>query len=107
MFEKGIWGGKTQAIHWYDKVNNKYIWELYNLMEESNFLQYLDTNNLYGWALSQELPTNNFNWMSNGEKFAVENIAKLVKKNKYGYISKLMCITQRSCIIYTTRSLSW
>ena len=76
-------------------------------MEESNFLQYLDTNNLYGWALSQELPTINFNWMSNGEKFAVENIAKLVKKNKYGYISKLMWITQRSCIIYTTRSLSW
>ena len=32
---------------------------------------YLDTNNLYGWAMSQYLPTGNFKWMT------VEEISKI------------------------------
>ena len=27
------------------------------------YLQYLDANNLYGWAMSRDLPTENFKWM--------------------------------------------
>ena len=50
MFEKGIRGGITQAVHRYAKVNNKYIGDLYNPEEESSYLQYLDANNLYGWC---------------------------------------------------------
>ena len=57
MFEHGIQGGITQAIHGYSKVNNKYMGKQYDPEEESKFLQYLDTNNLYGWAMSQPLPT--------------------------------------------------
>ena len=26
-------------------------------------IQYLDTNNLYGWAMSQKLPVNDFKWI--------------------------------------------
>ena len=31
------------------------------------FLLYLDANNLYGWAMSQYLPTGNYRWLSDGE----------------------------------------
>jgi len=46
----------------------------FNLEEESKFIQYLDANNLHGWAMSQPLPVSNFKWMTKviwktGEKF--------------------------------------
>ena len=30
-------------------------------------LQYLDANNLYGWAMAQKLPVNGFKWVENNE----------------------------------------
>ena len=54
--------------------------DLYNPEEESSYLQYLDANNLYGWAMSQDLPTGNFKWGKNVEKFTAKKIANLVKK---------------------------
>ena len=35
----------------------------YNPEEASSFLQYLDANNLYGWVMSQPLPTERFKWV--------------------------------------------
>ena len=35
----------------------------HGLEEESSFLQYLDANNLYGWAMSQSFPTGGFKWV--------------------------------------------
>ena len=34
----------------------------YNKDKEESFLQYLDVNNLYGWAMSQKLPVSGFKW---------------------------------------------
>ena len=48
MVEKGIRGGIIQAVKHYARANNKYMKDLYNLEEESIYLQYLDANNLYG-----------------------------------------------------------
>ena len=36
-------------------------------MTPSKYIMYLDANNLYGWAMSQYLPTGNFKWMSDKE----------------------------------------
>ena len=37
--------------------------ESYDKNEESFYIQYLDANNSYGWAMSQKLPVNNFKWV--------------------------------------------
>ena len=55
MVEKGIWGGITQAVKRYARANNKYMKDLYNPNEKSIYLQYLDANNLYVWAMVQNL----------------------------------------------------
>ena len=64
MFECGIRGGIMQAVHRYATANNEYMEELYNPKELSSYLQYLDANSLYGWAMSQPLPTGGFRWVS-------------------------------------------
>ena len=50
MTEKGIRGGMCHAIHRCAKADNKCVKD-YNKDEEESFLQYLDTNNFYGFAI--------------------------------------------------------
>ena len=52
----------------------------------SSFLQYLDANNLYGWAMSQPLPTGGFKWVNDVSKFTPEEISKLAKRGSKGYL---------------------
>ena len=83
MFENGIRGGYSGVLgDRYVKANNKYVpldsTKLTTRSEDtndkldkldkstkryqSNYLTYLDANNLYGWTMSQELPTGDFKW---------------------------------------------
>ena len=41
----------------------------YDKNKESSYIQYWDANNLYGWAISQGLPVNNFEWMKDTSQF--------------------------------------
>ena len=67
MVEKGVRGGVSSIMHRYSKANNKYMGEDYNPTEPSKYLQYLDANNLYGWAMSRPLPIEGFKWMAEDE----------------------------------------
>ena len=66
MVKEGIRDGICHSIHQYAKANNKYM-KNYNNNEESSYIQYLDANNLYGWAMSKKLPVNGFKWIENNE----------------------------------------
>ena len=68
MVEKGTRGEICQAIHRYAKVNNKYM-KNYDKNNESSNIEYLDANNLYGWAMSQKLPVNSFKWAEKLSRF--------------------------------------
>ena len=46
----------------------------FNPDKPSTFIQYLNANNLYGWAMSQSLPTHGFKWMKNLTKDKVMDI---------------------------------
>ena len=49
----------------------------YDPGKESTFIQYLDANNLYGWAMSQNLPTHGFRWMKN---ITMEKVDEIMDK---------------------------
>ena len=63
MFEWGIRGGITQAVRKYASANNQYMGDKFNPNEDTTYLQYLDANNLYGWAMSQPLPAGGSKWV--------------------------------------------
>ena len=63
FIEKGLRGGISYIANRYGKGNNKYM-KNYDKKQPSKYIMYLDANNLYGWAMSQALPTGNFKWLS-------------------------------------------
>ena len=63
IIEKGIKGRICQATHRYAKANNKYT-KNYNKNIDSSYIEYLDANNLYGWAMPQKLPVKGFKWVN-------------------------------------------
>ena len=68
MVEKDIRGAICHSIYWYAKDNNKYKKD-YDKNKELSYLQYLDVNNLYGWAMLQKLPVNNFQRIEESSQF--------------------------------------
>ena len=82
MFERGIRGGITLAVRKYASANNKYMGDKFNPNEDTTYLQYLDANNLYGWAMSQPLPTGGFKWVD----INPNEISELATRTDKGYL---------------------
>ena len=83
MVEKGMIGGICHSIYRYAKANNKYMKD-YDKNKESSYLQYWDVNNLYGWAISQKLPVNNFEWIKDIFQFNEDFIENNTEESDEG-----------------------
>ena len=84
FIEKGMRGGVSYIANRYGKANNKYMKE-YDEKAPSKYIMYLDANNLYGWAMSEYLPTGGFKW-STEEKINNINLAEYKNDSKQGLI---------------------
>ena len=84
FIEKGMRGGISYIANRYGKANNKYMKE-YDEKASSKYIMYLDANNLYGWAMSQYLPTGNFRWMTE-KQISKLNVARYNENSEKGLI---------------------
>ena len=61
--ESGLRGGvSTCGGLRYAKANNPYLKD-YDEQKPNSYIMYMDMNNLYGWSMSQPLPTGGFEWV--------------------------------------------
>ena len=84
FIEKGMRGGTSYIANRFGEANNKYM-KTYNENSPSKYIMYLDANNLYGWAMSQYLPTGNFKWLSQ-KRIKKTNLGKYTENSDKGLI---------------------
>ena len=84
FIEKGLRGGISYIANRHGEANNKYM-SGYDSSKPSKYIMYLDANNLYGWAMSQCLPTGGFRWMTQKQIDKV-NLAACTEDRKKGII---------------------
>ena len=84
FIEKGLRGGISYIANRYGKANNKYM-KKYDEKAPSKYIMYLDANNLYGWAMSQYLPTGGFRWLTQKQINNLD-ISKKKEDSKKGLI---------------------
>ena len=85
MVEKGMKEGICHAIDRYAKSNKKDM-KNYDENEESSFIEYLDANNLHGWAMSEPLPVDGFVRTKDLSKIDEDFIKNYDKDNNKGYV---------------------
>ena len=84
FIEEGLRGGISMISKQYSKANNPYI-PNYDSDKETSYVMYLNANNLYGWAMSQPLPTDEFDWLTE-EEMATFNVDDIPDDSEEGYI---------------------
>ena len=62
FIERGMREGVLYICERYAKANNKCISD-YDPTKPLTYITYLDANNLYGWAMSEDLPRGGFYWV--------------------------------------------
>ena len=58
----------------------------YDKNKESSFLEYVDANNLYGWAMSQKFPVDGFKLKKDISKFNADFLKNYDEDSDKGYI---------------------
>ena len=74
-----------QSTHRYAEANNKYM-KNYNKNKPSAYMEYLDANDLYGWAMCKKLPVDNFRWAEDLDKYTEDFIKNYDENSDYGSI---------------------
>ena len=85
MLEKGIRWGICHSIYRYAKANYSKYMRDYDENKELLYLQYWDVHNLYGWAMSQKLPVNNFEWIGDTSQFNEDFVKSSNEISHKGY----------------------
>ena len=65
--DKSLIGGICAILSQLGFAKNPQMRKLYNPKLPLNTILYVDANNLYGWAMSQYLPTGGFEWIEVSE----------------------------------------
>merc|ERR1711954_635672 len=79
-------GGISAILSPLEFANNPRIGKLYNPKLPLNTILYVNANNLYGWAMSQYLPTGGFEWVEVSEiEDWVDFILKQGDEQEEGY----------------------
>ena len=93
FIEKGLRGGISYIAKRYAKANNKYM-NYYDPKKPSTFTSYLDMNNLYGWAMSEYLSCEGYEWLKKIDKFDAMPISECnsIEKSSIGYFLEVYLI---------------
>ncbi len=83
--DKGIRGGICSISRKYARANNKYVPEQYDPTKPSNYIVYLDCNNLYGTAMTQPMPERDFKILPE-EEVADFDFSSVPDDSPIGYI---------------------
>lgn len=86
FFMHCVRGGCSGIMKRYAKANNKFLGDRYDPSLPSSFILYLDANNLYGWAMRQKLPYDEFQWINN---YDLERLNRDPNKNIIEFLGKL------------------
>ena len=80
--------------------------KIYNKNIEPSYLTYLDANNLYGWAMSQKLPVNGFEWVKLLSKFDERFIKNYDENSDKGYFLEVD-VEYPNKVVHRTSTQSW
>ena len=84
MIEKGLRGGMCQVSHKQAIANNQYMENEYDEAKPSNYINYLDANNLYGLAMFKKLPIGTLKWAK--KKLTERDIKDWGENNEFAFI---------------------
>jgi len=79
VVKRGIRGGISQISQRYAEANNKEMGDCFDQSKPSNYILYMDANNLYGYAMMDYLPLGGYKWVE-------AKLYKTTKKHGYIYI---------------------
>ena len=97
MVENGVRGGICHAIHRSVKSNNKYVKD-YDKNKESVYLNYWDSDHLYGWVMSQKLPVDGFKCVEDTSQFNKDVIKTMKMIVMRDIFLKFMFGIQENCM---------
>lgn len=103
FLQSNIRGGISQCSHRFAQANNEYI-PTYDTSKPKDYLCYWDACNLYGWAISQMLPIDDFEWVSDCENL---DVSQIPDDSNVGYILDVDIVYSRELHDYHNVEIQW